>query len=272
MDLSICSYSFHRLLRDGRQDLFGYIETCKNLGCTHLDPWNGHFALEREATVAPDHAHELSADDQDYLRRVRNAIDDTGMPVACLAVDGAHIYDAAEEKRKALRANAYRWLAIARGIGALNVRIDSGGPEELTDEILSEVAEGYADVIQRAKDYGIRVIIENHWGPSKHPEHLREILDAVPDLGLLLDSWNWAPGKQARGWLEFAGEAVATHIKTFNFTEKGEELTQNIPAFIDLLRAHKYDGPWGIESVPANGDEVNGVRKTIELIRSSLKN
>ncbi len=270
MELSVCSYSYHRMLKAGAQDIFGYIETCREIGCTHLDPWNGHVDLPREAGVPPAQADKLSEEESSYLKRVREAIDRTGLPVACLAVDGAHIYEEDAAAREARRANAYRWLRIAERLGARRVRIDSGGAEELTDSMLDVIAEGYADVIGRARDLGIGVIIENHWGPSKFPKQLRRILDASPGLGLLLDSWNWAPGQQAQGWLEFAGEASATHIKTFHFTDDGQELTQNIPAFIALLRKAGYSGPWGIESVPADGDEPGAVQRTIELIRGSL--
>ena len=48
MRLSIASYSFHRLLESGVQDMFGYIADCKRLGATELDPWNSHLAGLRE--------------------------------------------------------------------------------------------------------------------------------------------------------------------------------------------------------------------------------
>ncbi len=43
MKIGICSFSFHRLLNEGKQDIFQYIQTCKELGCTHLQPWSAHF-------------------------------------------------------------------------------------------------------------------------------------------------------------------------------------------------------------------------------------
>ena len=52
MKLGICSYSFHRLLAAGRQDIFQFIKDCKRLGCTQLDPWNGHLPALRAADKA----------------------------------------------------------------------------------------------------------------------------------------------------------------------------------------------------------------------------
>src|SRR5438445_13668478 len=40
LEIGICSYSFHRLLSAGKQDMFAYIQDCKKLGCTQLDPCN----------------------------------------------------------------------------------------------------------------------------------------------------------------------------------------------------------------------------------------
>lgn len=276
IDISICSYSFHRLLAAGKQDIFQYIADCKALGCTQLDPWNAHLAeLNSGSQVLhagsnPGQSHHLTAADDDYLDRVRAAAEQAGLPFGCIAVDGAHIYEEQEEDRRKNREKAYRWIAVAAKLGAAQIRIDAGGPQVLTDEVLQIIVDGYNDIIARAEEAGVQVLIENHWGPSRDPDQLIAILEAVPKLGLLLDSWNWAPGKQADGWLQCAKYARLLHIKTFHFTDEGDELTQNIAAFCRLLADSGYAGSWGVESVPRDGDEIEGARKTIALIRRSL--
>ena len=57
------------------------------------------------------------------------------------------------------------------------------------------------------------------------------------------------------------------HLKTFAFDAKGEEATIDLKPAFDLLKAARYAGAWGVESVPRDGDEWQGARKTIELIR-----
>ncbi len=277
MKISICSFSFHRLLAAGKQDIFQYIEDCKSLGCTQLDPWNAHLSDINDgkqvlhAGANPGESQHLTAADDDYLAKVKEAADRAGLPFGCIAVDGAHIYEEKEEDRRRNRAKAYRWIEIAGKLGASQIRIDTGGPEQMSDEVFEIIVEGYRDIIPRAREVGVEVIVENHWGPTKHPDNVVKLMEAVPELGLLLDSWNWAHGKQAEGWLKCAKYAKLTHIKTFYFTEDGQELTQNVPAFCKLLLDHGYDGSWGVESVPADGDEIEGARKTIELIRRSVQ-
>ena len=53
--------------------------------------------------------------------------------------------------------------------------------------------------------------------------------------------------------------------------EKGDEPSVDIPAAIATLVESGYKGCWGIESCPKDGDEYEGARKTIALIRRTLQ-
>jgi sugar phosphate isomerase/epimerase len=273
VNLSICSYSFHRLLAAGEQDVFQYIKTCRQLGCTHLDPWNAHLALVRDnddkiaAGSDPAEAGELSAEEVEYLDRVKAAAEKEGMPFDCIAADGGHLYADDPANRQRQRAIAYRWIEAAARLGARHVRIDAGGPEEMPDEAFRVIVDGYKDVIERAKQSGVVVLTENHWGPTRQPDNTVKLLETVQGLGLLFDTNNWARGKQGEGWLRCAKYARATHFKTFYFAPDGTELTVNLANAVQLLKQHGYEGCWGIESVPREIDEIAGVEKTIALLR-----
>jgi sugar phosphate isomerase/epimerase len=275
LNFSIGSYSFHRLLAAGKQDMFQYIQDCKTLGASQLEPWNAHLAaVKDEDTVLkagsdPENAG-LSAQTDDYITRVKAAADAAGLPFGCLAVDGAHIYEPTEEKRAANRASAHRWLDVAQKLGASSVRIDCGGPAEMPDDVFQMIVEGYHDLIARGREKGVQIVIENHWGPSPIPENLIRILDAAPGLGLLFDTNNWAEGMEERAWEMCARYATATHIKTFNFDEAGNEPSVDLHKAMRLLVEAGYSGVWGIESCPDDGDEYGGVRKTAALIERIL--
>lgn len=275
MELSICSYSFHRLLEAGQQDVFQYIKDCQTLGCTQLDLWNGHLPslLDDEtrspSSFAPEYA-QLSSDEMDYLARIKAAADEAGLPFGCLAVDGAHIYEDGPEAQQAQKIKAHRWLNIAEQLSAGQIRIDSGGPPEMPAEVLEVIVTGYKDLIPRAGEKGIEVVIENHWGASRIPENVVRILDAVPGLGLLFDSGNWPAELRETGWARCARYARATHLKTFAFDAEGNETTVDIPRVIRLLQEAGYQGSWGIESVPRLGDEIEAAKKSITLVRRVL--
>ncbi|MBI5092881.1 MAG: TIM barrel protein [Candidatus Hydrogenedentes bacterium] len=275
MDFGICSFSYHRLLAAGKQDIFKYIEDCKKVHATQLDPWNAHLAPVKDgdavlkAGADPENA-QLSPQDEDYLKRVKVAADYVGLPFGCIAVDGAHIYEPTEEARRGNRALAYRWLDVGERLGARQVRIDAGGPAEMPDDIFAIIVEGYNDLVARGRERGIEILMENHWGPSQIPENVVKILEAVDGLGLLFDTNNWAPGMQERGWELCAKYAKASHIKTFEFDENGDEPSVDIPRVMNLLLDEGYDESWGIESCPTDGDEYAGVEKTISLMKRVL--
>lgn len=273
VEIGICSYSFHRLLGAGKQDIFQYIRDCKELGCTQLDPWNYHLDLIRkndekvQDEYFMDAAHLLSDEEVDYLNRVKAAADVVCLPFGLIAADGAHIYEPESDKRAVNRARAYRWLEAAGRLGAKQVRIDAGGPEEMPVEAYTIIREGYRDVIDRAGEKGIGVLVENHWGPTVLPDNVIRLLEGVPDLGLLLDTHNWKAGYRDEGRARCARYAKGLHIKTLHWDDAGNEVGENVEEAIKLLLEAGYHGVWGIESVPDDGDEYAGARKTIALIR-----
>src|SRR5688500_10788332 len=166
MEIGICSFSFHRLLAAGKQDIMRYIGDCRELGCTQLDPWNAHL------TVLKDGTGPLTPAEEQYIEEVEETADTSGLPWGTLAVDGAHIYEPTDAARIANRQRAYRWLDIAGKFGFEQVRIDAGGPEEMPDDVLKIIQEGYQDLIARAKPLGIQILMENHWGVSLIPDNV----------------------------------------------------------------------------------------------------
>ena len=72
---------------------------------------------------------------------------------------------------------------------------------------------------------------------------------------------------RAEGQRRCAKFARATHVKTFGFNPDGTPIDVDAETPVCLLQQAGYSGTWGVESVPRDGDEIGGVRKTIELIR-----
>ena len=250
IQIGICSYSFHRLLEAGKQDMFAYITDCKRLGCTQLDPWNEHFA---------------STDDA-YIAKVNEAAKRAELPFGLIAVDGGHIYEPTAEARAAKRKNAYQWIEISRKLGAKQIRLDAGGTAAMPAEEFEIIVAGFEDLKKRCRDAGLELVMENHFGVSIIPDNVVRICETT-GIGLLLDSFNWAKGKEAEGWIKCAKYAKACHIKAFAFADDGEELTTNVAAFVKLMKQAGYRGAWSVESVPIDGDEMGAAQKTIALIR-----
>lgn len=285
MQIGICSFSFHRLLAAGKQDIFQYIIDCKELGCTQLDPWNAHLSPIASGDKVihaghnPDQSNFLNAADEDYIGKVRAAADKIGLPFGCIAVDGAHIYDAKPEVRAANRARAYRWIDVAHKLGAKTIRVDTGGPKfepgapiNLPDDVFKIIVEGYNDIIARAKAKNVSVVVENHWGPTVIPDLVIKFLDAIPQLGFLHDLHNWRPDLKQEGRVKLAKRTDCMHIKTFEFDKDGNESSgEDVPGGVKLLLDAGFNGVWGVESCPKDGDEIGAARKTIALLKKLTK-
>ncbi len=273
MDISIASYSFHRLMASGKQDIFGYITDCKRLGCTLLDPWIGHLpALDTEPQrlwANPDDV-ALTPDEEALIQAIKAAAERAGLPFGCLAVDGAHIYEADSAARQKNRAKAYRWIKIARLLGARQIRIDASGTPDLPPAMFDIIIDGYRDLLACTRRQGLDLLMENHWGSSNVPDNVIRILDAATGLKLLFDTNNWAKGMQEEGWRRTAKYAASVHVKTFAFDAQGNEPSVDVSKAIHYLLDSGYHGCWGVESVPTDGDEYRAAAKTIALIRRIL--
>src|SRR5258705_2158440 len=135
IEIGICSYSFHRLLESGKQDMFAYIADCKKLGCTQLDPWNEHF---------------LSTDDT-YIAKVKEAAKRVELPFGLIAVDGGHIYEPTAEDRAQKRRTAYHWIDVAKKLGARQSRLCAGGSAGMSHEEVDIILERLQGLQQRCR-------------------------------------------------------------------------------------------------------------------------
>jgi sugar phosphate isomerase/epimerase len=189
------------------------------------------------------------------------------LPFGCIAADFVDVYEPDPAKWRAYRERAYRWLDVLAELGTRQVRIEAGGPAEMSDEVFDVLVSGYTDLVARGRERNLEVLVENHRGALQYPENVVRLLEAVDGLGLLFDTNNWARGKQLLGWEMCAPYARATHVKTFTFDENGNDPTVDLHRGIQLLEEAGYNDAWGIESTPRELDEIEAARRTIALIR-----
>ena len=253
---SICSYSFRRSFESSAMDYRGYVEFNRRHGFAQLDPWMKHI--------------EPALEDKSWLADAKRMAEDAGLPYGCIAVDGGHMYEEDPAQRALCRETALRWLEVAAELGAPQMRIDSGGPEALTDEVFEIIVEGYDELIPAARSAGVEILVENHWGPTRYAENTVRLLESVAGLGLLFDTNNWAEGTQERSWQLCAPYARLTHFKTFSFDGQGNDPSVELNRACAILLEQGYKGVWGIESTPIDGDEEGAALKTMALIRRAL--
>jgi sugar phosphate isomerase/epimerase len=228
MRISIGSYSFHGLIKEGKIDAFGYLESVKyRYRLDVADIWN----------------RSLASLDEDYLRKVRQALDEREMTVVNMCVDGAHIWDPDPEVRDRNYHNALAHLQAAETLGARTVRFDFGGrSDDVTEEQFDLVVRRYQEYARRAGDNGYRVGPENHFGPALVPANMKKVHDAVgnPAYGILLHMGHWVEGCVEEGDRLCAPWAMHTHVDARITRECLEDKMR-------LLLDAGYEGYWGVE-------------------------
>ena len=183
MKVSISSYSFHGLLKEGRMDVFGFLESCKyRYGVDAVEIWNGTLGARMG---------------EEYLRAIRRALDERNLTLANLCVDGAHLWEDEPDAREKNYRSALAYLEAGELLGARSVRIDMGGKgTELTEEQFDYIVARYKEYARRASDGGYRVGPETHWGPSLTVDVQKKVHEAVDDpaYGVLLHVGHWHGG------------------------------------------------------------------------------
>jgi len=254
--MSIMSYAFHGLLRRGMIDMFGYLETSKyryNMDAVYL--WSGYF----EST------------DEEYLLKVKEAIDEREVFPGDLAVDQAHVWEDDADVRAKHYENAKVYLNAARILGVPFVRIDAGGSQETmewTNEEFDHIVMRFKEYAQYAHDHGFKVGAENHWGPEKRWDNYQKLYHAVdhPAFGLSCHLGSWAGTEEEIRTAdhECAPWVCSTHIDWDVCT--GPLLSEKLA---NLWNAG-YPGYYSVEHHTAK-DEYREVAIQLALVRNQLE-
>jgi len=199
--ISIASYSFHGMLNEKRTDVFTYLEDIKyRYNVDFADIWSGFLPTLEES----------------FLKKIRASMDEKGITLANLCVDGPHIWVDDEAQRKKHYEGALDYMRAAIILGAKTVRIDMGSREEgdIPDERFDYVVKVYKELAKIAADNGMRVGTENHWGSSRYPKNLERLWQAVDSkaYGHLFHFMNFVEGQVDAGLETVLKMAMHTHV------------------------------------------------------------
>ena len=251
------TYSLNSLFGSGRMTLEKFPETMRGLGIRGVALNDIYF----------------KSWDPEYLRTIKAAIERNGRAAVAFIID--HNGDFALEDEAKRRENieaVKKRLETARFFGVPVVRINVGGTGkgDKSDRTVGveRVADAFRQLLPRAKELGLKLSIENHWGASTHAESVRRIIRSTDPqwVGSCLDFKNWAKGDDPYASVEMlAPHAFHTHAKSHAFDEKGEETGIDYARVLRALNRAGYRGAVSIEW-EGGGDPIEGVKKTRDLI------
>ncbi len=141
-------------------------------------------------------------------------------------------------------------------------------PPRASRETLQRAAWVLQPLARQARDLGMVMGLENHYGPTSHPEDMLEILSLCGNrLGVCLDFGNFPAGMdpvEATGKL--APRVVHVHFKVLSARAVEEIDSETYPAMLALLRAQGYRGMFSLES-EGEGRGLEGAVAGAELLR-----
>jgi hypothetical protein len=202
MRLSVLSYSFRGLMGEGKMDVFGYLEACKyryDLGIA--DIWNGF----------------LPSMERDYLKKVREGLDERELELADLCADGVTIWEDDPARRQKSHEYALANLKAAEILGAQFMRLDAGGSGlTWTEEQFDHIVKRYGEYAKWAHDHGFMIGAESHWGPETVWANMQKLYHAVdhPAFGLSchIGGWNGTQEEKDKADREAAPWVCHTHF------------------------------------------------------------
>jgi 3-oxoisoapionate decarboxylase len=222
--------------------------------------WSATHGLPRvEINAHPlSPEHLLHAQDPAVLSRIQSWAEEAGVQIVCVA--GHNDFTSPDEDaQRAQLARARFFVDAAQALDAPFVRLLSGGHrvDPLSAEVFPRLHRAFTEIGRYAEGRGVRIVIENHGGPTATGQRIARIMEGVasPAVGLNYDPANFLfqgtdPLMALRYTLPWV---IYSHWKDVRWENGGPRLCplgegeiQWEPIVRTLLEAG-YRGYWGIE-------------------------
>lgn len=152
----------------------------------------------------------------------------------------------------------------------ISIRTNFEDEEANEDLLLHQVIAGYQILINVAKRYNLKILVENVKSISQDPTILETLVNRFNgDLFLCLDMGNFPANYRYSAINRLCSLAKHCHFKTWAFDDYGLESEIDTEICIYLLTQNNFKGYVAIE-YEGDVDEINGVNRSIKLLRKHL--
>ncbi len=247
----------------------------------HLD--FPRMAREEFGISAVEYVNQFFKDkvaDSGYLSELKKRAADQGVTSVLIMIDGEGDLSAPDKAARAKAVeNHKRWVDAAKFLGCHAIRVNTG--EHYSPTNVDNVAEACGKLAEYGQSQNIKVICENHGGPSSWPDALIALMKAVnsPYFGTLPDFGNFPPrSRRADGgpatvdvyaaidrMMPFAKGVSA---KSHDFGPDGQETELDFARIMKIVTDHGYHGHVGIEYEGSRLSEPEGIKATKALLDS----
>jgi sugar phosphate isomerase/epimerase len=173
--------------------------------------------------------------------------------------------------------NHYKWLEAAKYLGCHSIRVNAAS-RGTYEEQLNLATDGLRRLSEKAVEYNLNVIVENHGGLSSNSGWLSNVIKKVnlPNCGTLPDFGNFpqeADKYQSVQMLMPFAKGVSA--KSYDFDDNGDETTIDFYRMLKIVVDSGYNGYVDVEYEGNRLREDEGIvatKKLLEKIQQQMMN
>lgn len=265
--ISLAQWSWHRRLRGEQQpkmDNLDFVVNARLFGFEAVEYVNQFFKDKAEDTA--------------YLAEMKKRAKDNRVKSLLIMCDGeGNLGDPDSRRRAQAVENHYKWLEAAKYLGCHSIRVNAASSGTYSEQ-LDLAADGLRRLSEKAVDYNLNVIVENHGGLSSNSQWLTSVIQKVnlPNCGTLPDFGNFPPEadkyESVKMLMPYAKGASG---KSYDFDENGDETTIDFSRMLKIVVDSGYNGYVDVEYEGNRHSEDVGIiatKKLLEKIQQQMMN
>ena len=232
---------------------------------------------------------QMESEENSYLQKIKRHALINGLDLCCMSTHQGYVYPEKSRRQKNIDLTL-KQIEIAYRLGVPIVRINTGrwGTTRSFDDLMANrgiepILPGYTEedgfkwvidsiekCLPKAKECGVILGLENHWGLARTPEGLLRIANAIdsPWLEILLDTGNFLEDPYDK--LEMcAPQTVFMQAKTYYGGGLWYTLDLDYPRIARIMRKHNFKGYVSLE-FEGNEDYKTAIPKSLALLRNAF--
>jgi len=271
--VSVSTYSFWRFKRNLKLPIETCIEEAARMG------FNGVEILHRQ----------MESESNDYLQNLKCCALINGIDLCGLSIHQRFLSPDKEYRQKNID-HTIKCIELAYKLGIPLIRLNTGtwGTSKSFDDLMEnrgieQPLPGYTDddgfkwvidsiekCLPKAKQSGVILGLENHWGLARTPQGLLRIVKAVdsPWLKVLLDTGNFLEDPYDK-LEQCAPHTVFMHAKMYYGGGLWYTLDLDYPRIAKIMRKHNFRGYVSLE-FEGNEDYKTAIPKSLALLRKAF--
>ena len=233
---------------------------------------------------------QMESEEKSYLNELKRHAFLCGVDLCCLSIHQGFVYPDKDILKKnidhtihcielayemgipSIRLNSGRWNTIKSFDDLMAARGEEPPIEGYTlDDAFEMCIDSISKCIPKAKECGVILNLENHWGLTSNPEGVIRIVDAInsPWLGMMCDTGNFLEDPYDK-IAKLAPHIGYMHAKTYYGGGEWYTLNLDYKRIARIVTDAGYSGYVGLEFEGKENAET-AVPKSIKMLRNAFK-